>query len=240
MRTNKIYNRAKIILVLALFSIFNAKGQSIAEVLSKSKKAYDTANIVTDSKTSHYNTMNPDTTPVYGKLYYRIEPSGQHFLLESDDWNFIRNNKYFGYNNIKKKEYEPFEPKDSPPYLIGWQHIELLLPFLNDTAFFYGRFKAQENVTISMDENGTHYILKKHRSNPASDIHPSSEIEITYFINKKTFLIESTVQSGVATDGTGFELRTLTWYKYSPTSKQEIINKIDGFIPYPSKLKLKD
>jgi hypothetical protein len=108
-------------------------------------------------------------------LYYRIEPSGQHYLLETPNWHFIRNNKCFGYNDTTKKEYEPFEPKKPLPPIFEWAGNELLLPFLRDTAF-YGRFKAQENVTISLDENDTHYILKKHHSNPASDTHPPQEI----------------------------------------------------------------
>jgi hypothetical protein len=54
---------AEIILVLVLFSIFNGKGQNITEILLKSKKAYDTANMVIDSKAKQCNTMNPDTTP---------------------------------------------------------------------------------------------------------------------------------------------------------------------------------
>jgi hypothetical protein len=238
-RTNRKYIRAKIILVLAFFFIAKGKGQSIAEVLSKSKKAYDTANIVTESMATQWNTMNPDTTPVYAKLYYRIEPSGQHFLLETFRWHFIRNNKYFGYNDTIKKEYEPFEPKKPLPPVFEWAGNELLIPFLRDTAF-YGRFKAQENIIIAFDENDTHYILKRHRSNPTSEIHPASEIEGTYFINKKTFLVDRTIQSAISTDGTELKLRILTWYKYSPASKQEIANNIDGFVPYPPKLRLKD
>jgi hypothetical protein len=235
------YKGAKIIFVLALFSFVAVKGQNISDVLLKCRKAYDTTNIITDSRAKIYNSMNPDTTKIHGKLYYRNESLNQHFLLETPNWHFIRNNKNFGYNDERKKEYETFASKKIPPFLLGWLDNELLLPFMYDTSFFRGRFINAENNVVSLSQNDSCYIIKKHHVNSGSSTQEPFTIDETYLIDKKTFLIKSRIQhSESQPNGMEFKQTILTWYKYSHTAEKVINDKIDGFKPYPAKIKVKD